>query len=622
MDRTSDFLVEFQNELDAVPLPEAVAGTYRLESCLSSGVWLVRSRSDNRPLVLRVSREEDLREEFAAIRRLPEDLEGRVPRAVDFFEEGGAQYLLRTYLPGRSLAEVWEAEAHSEREVAALGRELCALLDRLHRLSPPVIHRDIKPENILLSPEGLPCLIDFGIARSYDPDRNTDTVCMGTRSTAAPEQYGFSQSDQRTDLYALAVTLRWMMTGSYRPEALEMADCSQGMKRFLRKAASFAPADRYPDARSMGAALVRLAAPPRRRILPVLLACLAAVLVAAGGWFLHQNRPVDFGSPLLEQAVRLELDRPGGRITRADLEQVRRLAVVGREMVDEGRQFRYRLCAYVDDIPQNDAPRGDICDLSLLSEIPNLTTLSLCRQEITDITPLSGLPLRALYLADNHIADLAPLETLPELEVLYIGSNPARELSPIAALERLRELNLDAWTLHEPESLSPLVGLPVECLSLGNLSPLDGDWSVLGKLEALGELWLWDPPGAALEALSDCGGVYGLNLGNCREQDLTVLPAMPWLESLSLFNRLPSIEGVEKQTGLNYLNLCNMEGVDLSPAASLEGLREMNFFNVQVRSYAPLLEAEALERVNVDTEAVRAAVEADCPGRSFEIRIS
>ena len=113
-----------------------------------------------------------------------------------------------------------------------------------------------------------------------------------------------------------------------------------------------------------------------------------------------------------------------------------------------------------------------------------------------------------------------------------------------------------------------------------------------------------------------------MNLGNCREQDLTVLPAMPWLESLSLFNRLPSIEGVEKQTGLNYLNLCNMEGVDLSPAASLEGLREMNFFNVQVRSYAPLLEAEALERVNVDTEAVRAAVEADCPDRSFEIRIS
>ena len=135
---------------------------------------------------------------------------------------------------------------------------------------------------------------------------------MGTRSTAAPEQYGFSQSDQRTDLYALAVTLRWMVTGSYRPEALETADCSQGMKRFLRKAASFAPADRYPDARSMGAALDRLAAPPRRRILPVLLACLAAILVAAGGWFLHQNRPVDFGSPLLEQAVRLELDRPGG----------------------------------------------------------------------------------------------------------------------------------------------------------------------------------------------------------------------------------------------------------------------------------------------------------------------
>ena len=91
---------------------------------------------------------------------------------------------------------------------------------------------------------------------------------------------------------------------------------------------------------------------------------------------------------------------------------------------------------------------------------------------------------------------------------------------------------------------------------------------------------------------------------------------------MSLFNRLPSIEGVGKQTGLAYLNLCNMEGVDLAPAESLTELREINVFNVQVWDYAPLSRLPALERVNVDTEAVRAAVEDACPDRRFTVSVT
>ena len=413
-----------------------------------------------------------------------------------------------------------------------------------------------------------------------------------------------------------------MLTGSYRPEALEAADCSPAMKRFLRKAAAFDPADRFPAAAAMGAALVRLSGHPRRRMPRLLSACLLSILLAAGACLLLRDRPVDFGSPLLEAAVRLELDMPEGPVTREDLERVRRLAVVGRETRAEGRQFRCSLCIYLDGVPQLDAPRGDISDLSLLADMPNLTALYLCRQEIADIAPLSGLPLRELYLTDNRIEDFSPLESLPDLETLYAGTNPAGDFSPLAALPSLRELNLDAWEIHEPQSLAPLAGLPLERLSLGNLFPLDGDWSALGGLGRLGELWLWDPPPAALEVLPDCGGLYGLNLGNCREPDLTGLPALPRLESLSLFNRLPSIEGVGKQTGLAYLNLCNMEGVDLAPAESLTELREINVFNVQVWDYAPLSRLPALERVNVDTEAVRAAVEDACPDRRFTVSVT
>ena len=627
MDRKSDFLEKFQSELDAVALPEAVTRVCRLESCLSQeardAVWLVRSREDNRQLVLRISGEDNLQEEFAAMRRLPEDLEGRVPRAVDFFEEDGTQYLLRTYLPGKSLAAVREEEAWSERRTAELGRELCALLDRLHRLSPPIIHRDIKPENIILSPEGLPCLIDFGIARSYDPQRDTDTTFMGTRSTAAPEQYGFTQSDQRTDLYALGVTLRWLVTGSYRPEALDTAPCSRKMRRFLQKATAFNPADRFPSAQSMGSALGRLTTPPWRRALPVLAACLLTVLLAAWGWRVLENRTVEFTSPLLEEAVRVELRRPEGRITRADLNQVRRLAVVGGALLGEEQDYQYRLCAYVDGQQVQEAPPGDISDLSLLSQMPNLTTLYLCNQaDLSDLSPLKGLPLRNLYLCDNQIRELSPLGELRDLETLYIAGNPWTDLSPLASLENLRRLNLDSWDFGRPiDSLEPLAGLKLESLSAGNLAPAGRDWEPLARLENLDTLWLWDPPEEALEALGRCASLRSLHLGNLSAPDASGLPVVPRLAELCFYSRLPSLEGIQKQTGLLQVSLCNQPDMDLSPLTALEHLQAFYVHECPISDFGPLGKIGTLQEVHIQ-EANRQVLEATCPGGSFQIIVN
>lgn len=628
MDTVSDFLRGFQASLDSAPMPEEIASVYRPESCLADkpqgSVWLIRRKQDGERFILRTDREQNLREEFDALSRLPESLAGQISEAVSCFEIDGTQYLIRSYLPGRSLAET--EVPLPEPQCIRLGAALCRLLDRLHRLSPPIIHRDIKPENVILLPDGTPALIDFGIARSYDPQRDTDTVHMGTRSTAAPEQYGFSQSDQRTDLYSLGVTLRWMLTGSYRPEDLDAADCSAEMKRLLRKAAAFDPADRFPSAADMGAALERLAVPRwKRLLLPAAILAAILSLALAAGVYRQQSLPaqaVDFSSPLLEQAVRMELDIPEGPVTHEDLARIRRLAVVGQEVLRGEQDYQYRLCAYIDGRQQTDAPSGSVSDLSLLSEMPNLNTLYLCNQGIDDISSLAGLPLRELYLCDNSISDLSPLTRLPGLETLYLGSNPITNLTPLAALKSLKRLNLDSWTFPwQVDSLSALAGLDLDFLSIGNIEPADRDWSFLSQLESLDTLWMWDPPEEAATALKDVRSLRSLHLGNYRKMDLSELPVIPGLSELHTYSRLPSLEGVQKQTGLTLVSLCDQPDMDLSPLAELRNLSALYVFECPIRDFSALCRIPNLRDVFLQ-EANRGDFVRSCPAYGFTVCFS
>ncbi len=637
MGHTSEFLASFQSSLDAPPLPERICAVYEMVSALGhrpeSGAFLLRRREDGASFVLKIGAgDQNLAEEFRLLKRLRK---GMAPEPVDCFEEGGVQYLIRTYLPGQPMAEAWEPDP---RRWVDLGVRLCGLLSELHSLEPPIVHRDIKPENIILSPEGAPYLIDFGIARSYKPEQETDTVHMGTPATAAPEQYGFAQSGPRTDLYALGVTLRWMTTGSYRSEALESAECPAWAKRFLRKATAFDPEARYPSAQAMASVLRRHAAAERKRRGSLALAAcgglLAGLLLGLPLGFLlgapaeapvrsteESGSAVEFTSPLLEAAVRAELNKPEGAVTREDLGRVRRLALVGQTLLREEQSVHCSMSFFVDGVPQYDLPRGDISDLSLLSDMPNLTTLLLCRQEVSDLSALEGLPLRELYLWDNDVNDLSPLEGMEGLETLFLGANPISDLSPLASMTALRYLNLSFMEGEDGvlKSLRPLEGLPLKRLSLDNLIIQDGDWSALGTLEGLEELSLWTPPPQAVSALAGCAGVRTLTLGGYWHADLTALPALPNLTSLYLYNRPPSLEGIQKQSGLLLLSLCNQEVEDLAPVAALPSLQVLEVFNVPVPGYAPLLDAPSLTRVRVDTEATRTALEKDCPERRFDI---
>lgn len=137
-----------------------------------------------------------------------------IPRIIDIEEDDHAIYIIREYVNGICLKDFKREEPQLQSEqIVNWALQLCDVLKYLHERKPyPIIYRDMKPENIMLMPEGKIKLIDFGIAREFKEDSLNDTVPIGTKGYAAPEQYGIGQSDERTDIFSLGVTLYYLLT--------------------------------------------------------------------------------------------------------------------------------------------------------------------------------------------------------------------------------------------------------------------------------------------------------------------------------------------------------------------------------------------------------------------------
>src|ERR1700730_8190726 len=139
-----------------------------------------------------------------------------LPAFTDFFTEGTRHFLVMEYIDGSTLDELLEANhgPFSERRVLGWARQLSDVLEYLHNQQPPIIFRDLKPANIMLTRTGRIKLIDFGIARLFRNTNSQDTQLLGTPGFAPPEQYGKTQTDERSDIYSLAITLFQLLTNT------------------------------------------------------------------------------------------------------------------------------------------------------------------------------------------------------------------------------------------------------------------------------------------------------------------------------------------------------------------------------------------------------------------------
>lgn len=126
----------------------------------------------------------------------------------------GKTYVIEEYLSGVTLQEYIDKQRNfSEKEITLILKQLCDILAFLHKLG--IIHRDINPSNIMLLNNSLYLkLLDFGSARKLN-QKSKDTYILGTPGYAPPEQFGFSATDERSDIYALGKTLEQLLPVDY-----------------------------------------------------------------------------------------------------------------------------------------------------------------------------------------------------------------------------------------------------------------------------------------------------------------------------------------------------------------------------------------------------------------------
>lgn len=206
-----------------------------------SGVYLAALADDT--LVIYKEYKDDRSTLFQRIQQLK--ITG-IPHILSLGDTDTGTILLEEYIEGEDLSSFCRQKCTPSVSLHLI-IQLLKILQELHTQSPPVIHRDIKPENILITPDKRLFLIDFDAAREYsETNCENDTVLLGTKGYAAPEQYGFSQTDMRTDIYSLGIVCRLL---------IENTSFSSGQKHHMQKvidkATMFDPDRRYQSVTEM-----------------------------------------------------------------------------------------------------------------------------------------------------------------------------------------------------------------------------------------------------------------------------------------------------------------------------------------------------------------------------------
>lgn len=171
-----------------------------------------------------------------------------IPKLIDYFEGNDQLILIEDYISGESLQEKLNDSHLSKEDIIHYILDLCNILEQLHQMNPPVIHRDIKPSNLIITNYNRLILLDFNAAKQFSSTSETDTVLLGTKGYAAPEQYGFGSSSPQTDIYSIGILLKELTDAS--------AEACSEFSTIIETCTQMNPSDRYASISDLKNALL------------------------------------------------------------------------------------------------------------------------------------------------------------------------------------------------------------------------------------------------------------------------------------------------------------------------------------------------------------------------------
>lgn len=624
-------------------IPGNLQEHYQILSCLKytkeRQVYLIEERDGSQKKILKCGKStqaELLKEEY---RYLQEMSASFFPK-VDFQgEEKGFFYFVREYIEGKTLYElINEKETLEEQEAAKIILEIGKMIHTLHFHTPKIIYRDMKPQNIVKKRDGSFCCIDFDSIRVYKEKGEKDTICLGTRGVASPEQYGFMQTDERTDIYGLGMLLLYLVTGDYKKEGEVFKKLSPKMNRIIEKATQFNPKHRYQQVKELEKALKSFLRRKKKvsitfskeRFLIMLFLCMGCIVLGIfiglklGGEQreidksqqieVENNQRIEFNSPLVEEAVRMSLNRPEGEILQKDLEQISSLYICGEKTFTSWDAHLDYHSHYFFELKNTNAISAELLSEDL-SHFHNLTTLVIDGQGLQELPKYSPDSLERISLSENEISDISSLENQGNLKYLSLEKNPIRDLEPLQELSQLEFVNVSQTNISELSGISGSDLKELQCIETG----IDNG-TILEYFPNLEILYVSNADEEMVQDILKLSSLQGLGLIDSQVyslEDFSVLPKLTGLE-LSGCKTLTSLKGAEKLKNITYLGVGNTGITQVPEAFYMEKLEELELTNNQIMDYSPLENCKRLRILFMDGDSLE-RVSLQFPEKKFEI---
>ncbi len=539
---SKSFAEDFMKTFDDLSLPREISERFDIMECLAKNnygeTYLLSEIDSGKRYVLKCCKKTESMGHESQI------LSGLSHRGLPTFEPeietDEMLFVLREYIEGVPLDEYLSERQIGEEEAVNIVLELCDILSYLHSQPAPIIHRDIKPSNVIVNPsDGKITLIDFGISRKYSEDADTDTSYFGTQKFAPPEQYGYSQTDCRADIYALGIVLRYLLTGTTESKT-GVKDSS--LLRIAGKCSAFSPKERFQSADALKRALIRQKKRINQKILYSFLSVSAAIVIFMAGFSvgrytdlfpanetIDENNPNEnvylFTEPLIEEAVRLMLGKEDGQpVMREELVNINAIYIAGGKVAASREEWDGVSNEFRPDTP----PFGTTKSINDLTAMENLMEVQIVGQPLSDLTPLSGnIRLNTINANHCHIPDVSALKDLPRLNDLSLFDNLIDDFTVFESFESLDRLDVGLSPLNSISELGSMPKIEFLNVHLTDISNLDG--------------------------IENFPNLKSLYLTNTLVQDFSPLDSLPYMEEIIISEDMKQYLHTLKNKDINVI---------------------------------------------------------------------